>query len=119
MSALLDELKDVATKIAGYAEEDLQKLASLLFHDQKSNVGLTTNGTPVALATQTADEYLADLLTKDPDTYNFVAGCMIRDQTGLAQPDVSGCNPPCSGPGSTPNGHWACMGNTCVWIPAL
>lgn len=117
MSALLDELKDVATKIAGYAEEDLQKLAAFLFNENKSNVGLTTDGNPVPLAMQTPQEYLASLT---PEAFDIVSGYITRDQFGIAHPNVStGCVPPCSGPGRTANGHWECDGGSCIWIPEI
>lgn len=41
------ELKDVASKLAGYGEAELQKLAAILLHDCESAIGVTKNGDPV------------------------------------------------------------------------
>lgn len=41
------ELKDIASKLAGYGEAELQKLAAILLHDCQSAIGLTSNGDPV------------------------------------------------------------------------
>lgn len=67
------------------------------------------------------DEHLKDLWENNPEEFNFVANYMEKDRLGLLTPEekTGGCNPPCSGPGSTPNGHWACNSGSCVWIPAL
>lgn len=45
---------------------------------------------------------------------------ILKDKiSGGVHTDTAGCDPPCSGAGSTPNGHWSCNNGNCVWIPAL
>lgn len=55
------------------------------------------------------------LLTLDKDILLFVLNLM----SGGVHTDSAGCDPPCSGKGSTPNGHWVCSGGNCVWVPDI
>lgn len=43
---------------------------------------------------------------------NLMAGG-VHTETGGA------CDPPCSGKGSTANGHWVCNNGACSWVPDI
>lgn len=105
----MKNIKEIADELISATEAELAELNGFLTASNFKVVPLTE--------IKQIFEYLLSLNEADRA---FVLTRMVADLNGEPRPaDEGTCNPPCGGPGNTPNGYWSCINKKCVWIPSL